>query len=138
MFLCKNGDVKIGGFCEPPSLRELDRRSIAHLDYMAPEQAMGPGNLQSDLYSVGAILWEILVATPFSVENVARVGFEADSEWREFFEQALAIDPAERAESARELRSLLAPYADPMRDKATRVMSALVHTLVAQLRDDSR
>jgi hypothetical protein len=104
---------------------------------MAPEQARGGGDSLSDLYSAGAVLWELLVATPFSADAVNQLEFESGSGWNELFALTLALDPSQRAASARELSAILAPFAVPMRDKANRAMSGLVNAISPRVDGES-
>ncbi|MBK7580674.1 MAG: serine/threonine protein kinase [Myxococcales bacterium] len=127
------GEVKIGGFAVARSLREFNRQSAGHVDYMAPECATGAAGLTSDLYSAGAISWELLLGQRRLVgESTSPTGIRLDlpGEWDAFFARAVADAPASRAESAMELMAMLA--AVPRRD-AARTRAELAE-LVAHVR----
>lgn len=100
------------------------------LKYMAPEQLRGTGvDRKTDVYSVGVVLWEMLTAkTLFDGENEANtfslVSLGAQQPPSAFAAQvppaldaavmkALAIDPARRTTSAREMATELARALSP-------------------------
>lgn len=75
----REGDVKVVDF---GIARALAQSSVSHSDmvvgsihYISPEQAMGEaGSAQSDLYSLGVVLFEMLAGrTPYDGENLAAV-----------------------------------------------------------------
>ena len=55
------GEVKLGGFAVASALREFNRQSEGHIGSMAPECLGGAPDVRSDLYSAGAILWEMVL-----------------------------------------------------------------------------
>jgi serine/threonine protein kinase len=94
-------------------------------DYMAPEQIKGQrGDARTDIYSVGAILYEMLTGeVPFSGNNVhaamrakmqedptppRRLRNEISPQLEEIVLRALEREPQDRFESAFELREALA------------------------------
>jgi eukaryotic-like serine/threonine-protein kinase len=94
-------------------------------DYMAPEQVKGlRGDARTDIYSLGAILYEMLTgAVPFPSDNVyaamraktredptppRRLRHEIPPAVEEIILHALESDPRNRFESALELREALA------------------------------
>ena len=97
--------------------------------YMSPEQARGLPNvdLRSDLWSLGVIVFRALTgALPFRgsamgdivvnvctapIPSVREVAPDLDPSWDAFFARALARDPAQRFQSARELAGQLAALA---------------------------
>ena len=135
VFLYRTGQIKIGGFSLPSSLRDFDRMRETHLAYTPPEQPSGVIDERSDLFATGAMLWELVAAQPFVLADALQFRFDPESGWNAFFERTLAPNPDSRASSARELRAMLEPFAEPMREKATRTMSSLVNELMRQNRE---
>ncbi|MCC6669319.1 MAG: serine/threonine protein kinase [Polyangiaceae bacterium] len=127
------GEVKLGGFWVAAALRDFNRQSEGHHGYMAPECAAGTVDERSDLYSAGAIVWELLLGrrrTPGEATLSTEIRPDLTPEWDRFFARAIAHAPEARAESAMELMALLA--AVPRRDaSATRHDLA---TLVSHVR----
>jgi len=94
------------------------------VEYMAPEQVRGGGiDPRTDIYAVGAVLFHALVGRPpFAGDNPIAVGFAhctekvpvpsaarlgLDTSWDAVVVRALAKDPAQRWQSALELRDAL-------------------------------
>jgi serine/threonine-protein kinase len=128
-----NGEVKLGGFAVASALREFNRQSEGHVGTMAPECSGGAPDVRSDLYSGGAILWEMLLGRRRAPgESVCVTASRSDlaPEWDAFFARAVADDPEARAGSAMELMSLLA--AVPRREAST--TRKHLASLVTQLR----
>lgn len=75
--------------------------------YAAPEQEKNPEDVtvQSDLYSVGVILYRMLSGRlPDNfLPSLSRYNPELDSDWDDFIIKALAYDPRNRFENAREM-----------------------------------
>ncbi|MCC6748121.1 MAG: serine/threonine protein kinase [Deltaproteobacteria bacterium] len=133
-----HGAVKLTDF---GLARAMDRARITHpdilkgkLSYMAPEMAFGhPASVQSDLFSVGVVLWETLVGRKLFegaddvevVLGVRRAEIPALSSMRKdlpppfsrIVERSLAREPKDRYASARqmgrELAGLLRRVAEP-------------------------
>jgi len=76
------GSAKVTDFGIARSLDEegltADGRVLGTTDYVSPEQAMGqPVTGQSDVYSLGIVLWEMLVGSPpFQGENQVAVAMK--------------------------------------------------------------
>ena len=115
--------------------------------YMAPEQARGEDSVgpQSDVYALGAILFELLSSQPFhqgktvqallgstlTQRPVAPSSWAPDSgiapELDDICLRALALDPSERFPTARELHDAIERYLDGERDAERRREQASAH-----------
>ena len=81
------------------SRRDDDRRRTRHPGYLAPERAAGlPASVQSDLYSVGAVMVEALTGTRVAAGTDLPDGLP--SVLHRVVGRAMAIDPKSRFESA--------------------------------------
>jgi len=64
------GDVRVRGFgIWPARVREVTPPDQEESRYLAPEQTREPGAPRSDLYAVGAILFETLTGQPFAQDG---------------------------------------------------------------------
>jgi Protein kinase domain len=87
--------------------------------YLAPERAAGlPASVQSDLYSVGAVMVEALTGTRLTAGAELPSGLPASVS--HVAARAMALDPRSRFESADAMLTALRPPANPA-DVATRV-----------------
>jgi len=125
---------------------------IGTAQYLSPEQAQGkPVHPSSDLYSVGVVIYEMLTGTvPFTGETALEIAMkhlntvpeppsakrppglgEVPHELDSVVLRALAKDPADRYQSAREMDADLArvaqglPVAKETEDAATMVLSGV-------------
>jgi serine/threonine-protein kinase len=107
-------------------------------DYMAPEQIKGlRGDTRSDIYSLGAMLYEMLTGkVPFPGENVyatmraklhddpippRRLRYEISPQFEEIVLRALERNPSDRFESAFEMKeALMHPESVPLTGRASR------------------
>jgi serine/threonine-protein kinase len=127
----RNGSVKLidFGIAMDATLRKMTWAHMSHAlgtpDYMAPEQIKGlRGDARTDVYSLGAILYEMLTGrVPFPAENVMaemrsklednptpprELRSDLSPEAEEIVLRALERDPNDRFQSALELREALA------------------------------
>ncbi|MCY1059053.1 serine/threonine-protein kinase [Nannocystis sp. SCPEA4] len=98
--------------------------------YMAPEQAAGePASMRSDIYGLGAILYHVLTgAPPAPREPLARREPKLPAELAAIVDRAMARDPGQRYDLAREL-------ADDLRQHlAGRLVAAHRYTLAELVR----
>jgi|GEM_PF-2962520 len=116
------------GIAKPPDAVESLTRTgstVGTTGYLSPEQIQGkPAGPRSDLYSLGCVIFKMLTGKPpFAGENdlavrwahasdnrplVSHVLPELGERYDAFFLKALAIDPAQRFASGRELAEALA------------------------------
>src|SRR5262249_11423652 len=139
-----NGNVKLidFGIAMDTTLRKMTWAHMSHAlgtpDYMAPEQIKGlRGDARTDVYSLGAILYEMLTGqVPFPAENVfvqmrsklagnpippRELRSDISPEVEEIALRALERDPSDRFQSALELREALAhPKSVRLTDRAAR------------------
>ncbi|NJN19558.1 MAG: Stk1 family PASTA domain-containing Ser/Thr kinase [Oscillochloris sp.] len=118
--------------------------SFGTVDYLSPEQAQGrPALPQSDIYSLGVVLYEMLTGRlPFSGENAIAVAMKHVSEHprppRQLNSQippglealilrALAKDPAQRPASAAAFAGMLRDY-DRLANQETQINPGAVRT----------
>src|SRR3984957_1548293 len=88
--------------------------------YLAPERAAGlPASVQSDLYSVGAVMVEALTGTRVAAGTELPGGLR--SALHGIAGRALAVDPKNRFESADAMLDALRPPANPA-DTPTRII----------------
>jgi serine/threonine protein kinase len=128
VWLTRQGEAKLGDF---GLARDLDRREpaadtrpVGTLAYMSPEQAVGkPADERSDLYSLGALIYELVCGRPpFTANEAAGLLLRhlytlptPPSRYREDLPVALeklvlallAKEPHRRPQSAREVLSTL-------------------------------
>ena len=139
VLVSKNGQVKISDFGIARALRGAAAYAtvsvVGHMSYMAPEQATGDvTDERSDLFAIGAILWELLCGAPLfrrDHEAATLLAIVNDpipapstvrpelARWDAFFVRALERVPSARYESARAMcDALLALQLDlgPPRD----------------------
>jgi serine/threonine protein kinase len=124
-----NGHVKVADF---GLARAMDRGSVTapnvvkgKVGYLAPEMFDGASaSVQSDLYGVGIVLWEVLAGQPLyrgrtdletlrrvrrgEVPSLSGVRPDAPSALRDLVHRCLAKDPKDRFDSARQVARELA------------------------------
>jgi serine/threonine-protein kinase len=136
----------------PPELRPMAKdvteagAAMGTLGYLAPEQYrgdLGPHTEASDVYSLGAILFEIVVGRPLcpfkEVDSYAKweadgrplqqvpLGMDVPPELESLWREALAFEPHHRLGTVKELRQRLEKYLAGDRDMAKRRELAREH-----------
>ena len=102
--LCDFGFAKI-------SLRTLKASGSGTIDYIAPEQAMGRPKFQSDVFSLGLVLYRLLSGKlpewPFNWPMVGheRLAAKVRPELVEMLKKAIQLDPANRYRDAVQMMS---------------------------------
>ena len=91
------------------SLRTLKASGSGTIDYIAPEQAMGRPKFQSDVFSVGLVLYRLLSGKlpewPYKWPMVGhdRLETRLRPEFADFLRKAIKLDPADRYRNATEM-----------------------------------
>jgi serine/threonine-protein kinase len=131
IFISKRGDVKLGDFGIAHAVRRDSKTQAGTLKgkygYMSPEQVVGrPIDARSDLFAVGVVLAELLTGRRLfsaaadldvllkvrdvKLDRLDKYGGEIPPALDRIVRRALRKDPAERAQSASEMREELADY----------------------------
>jgi len=88
------------------SLRTLKASGSGTIDYIAPEQAMGRPKFQSDVFSLGLVLYRLfsgkLPEWPFEwpLDGHERLASRLRPEFTEFLRKAIQLDPSKRYRDA--------------------------------------
>jgi eukaryotic-like serine/threonine-protein kinase len=133
VLLTEDGHVKVSDFGIAKTVDDVDQTQTAELvatpGYLAPERLAGePASPQSDLYSVGVLLYEALSGrrpfqgdAPLAVMRAIERGDAEPLKWLRpalpgdlvgVIERAMRRDPSERFDSATEMAAALEPAAD--------------------------
>jgi serine/threonine-protein kinase len=145
VFLTRSGQVKLIDFGIARLLGSLESEAelsvgpvIGTPGFMAPEQAQGLNEevgVQSDVWAVGAILFELLTGLPVHYEartlfqkltsgafseapKLASIAPDASPELQDLVDRALAFDKSERWRDACEMRSALLELFEVPPDRA--------------------
>ncbi|MBU1218258.1 serine/threonine protein kinase [Myxococcota bacterium] len=150
VILSFDGDVKVAGFgLEPVSLNaaNLERFDFRTIGYIAPEIISKPSDdTSADIFSVGAILYEMLTGMPAFLDKNARAVLSRikkstytpperiipgiDRELTAIISKCLSIDPADRFRSPGELARILEGWLKKRRpDYNRRNLSKLIKGL---------
>jgi len=93
------------------SLRTLKASGSGTIDYIAPEQAMGRPKFQSDVFSLGLVLYRLfsgkLPEWPFKWPMVGyeRLRVRVSPDFMEMLRKSIQLDPADRYRSAVEMNA---------------------------------
>jgi serine/threonine-protein kinase len=120
ILLSRQGDVKLTdfGIARAFSALETTNSIRGKLKYMAPEQARGVVDPRADLFSLGAVLFELLSGTPLRTRTDLLAIAQGDTGRQERLRElptevadvvasCVAADPGERPQRAAELASAL-------------------------------
>jgi serine/threonine-protein kinase len=131
IFISKRGDVKLGDFGIAHAQRRDSKTQAGTLKgkygYMSPEQVVGrPIDARSDLFAVGVVLAELLTGRRLfsaaadldvllkvrdvKLDRLDKYGGDIPPALDRIVRRALKKDPAERAQTASEMREELADY----------------------------
>jgi hypothetical protein len=146
IILSAEGEVKLADFGIVKSNRRTSQTQVGmvkgNANFMSPEQARGQVvDRRSDLFSVGLVLYFSMTnRLPYDGENDLEVLYKAASGpspevWeridtlpspaREALGRALALDRAERFQSAAEFAAVLGPHLGGAKNEAARLMKDL-------------
>lgn len=148
LFLTYDGQVKLLDFGIAKSIELVDLPGLGSikgkLAYMSPEQARaGQVDQRSDLYSVGIMIWEAVACQPFvergetspetlekrkvgEVRSLEALCPEIDPALLTICQKALSPEPAQRFQSAQELRAQLLDFLRKRKGQPTREAVAQV------------
>ena len=110
--LFPGNQLKLGDFgFAKLSLRTLKASGSGTIDYIAPEQAMGRPKFQSDVFSMGLVLYRLfsgkLPEWPFEWPLVGheRLTARVRPEFVEMLQKAIQLDPAKRYRDATQMQA---------------------------------
>ena len=131
ILISKRGEIKLTDFGLAKATTQLERTDPGvvkgKFSYLAPEAALGqPVDARTDIFALGIVLWEMLAGRRLflgetdyqtvklvqkaEVPSLQRVNPEADAEFEAVLHKALARDPAQRFQSARDFGDALTGY----------------------------
>jgi hypothetical protein len=143
ILLSATGEVKLVDFGIAKANKRMTKTQVGmvkgNANFMAPEQARGqPVDTRSDLFSLGAVMYfcfrnELLYDGPNDLDVLYRAASGPTPEnWDrishvpppgpEIMARALALDPDNRYQSAREFAEALAPHISGMKNAAASLM----------------
>jgi eukaryotic-like serine/threonine-protein kinase len=159
VLVSRTGQVKLSDFGIARALRDASKyvtvSLVGHMSYMAPEQTSGhETDERSDLFSIGVILWELLVgkalfrrateaATLLAIVNdpapppSEERGELAEPLWDAFFARALAREPGGRYQTAREMGDALLGLLDKIGPPRPDELPALVRQAAEDVRAEN-
>ena len=108
--LFENNQLKLADFgFAKVSVRTLKASGSGTVDYIAPEQAMGRPKFQSDVFSMGLVLYRLfsgkLPEWPFKwpMPGHDRLQARVSSEFIDMLKKSMQLDPADRYKNARQM-----------------------------------
>ena len=131
ILVSKRGEIKLTDFGLAKATTQLERTDPGvvkgKFSYLAPEAALGqPVDARTDVFALGIVLWEMLAGRRLflgetdyqtvklvqkaEIPSLQRVNPEADAEFEAVLHKALARDPAQRFQSARDFGDALTGY----------------------------
>jgi serine/threonine protein kinase len=146
ILLSSSGEVKLFDFGIVKACGRNTRTQVGHVKgnacFMSPEQARGQEvDARSDLYSLALVIFACLAnRTLYTGENHLELLYQAacgpgeperaaimhlPSPAPEILMKALAVDPADRFQTAQEFAAALAPHTRNMRNEAARLLEEL-------------
>ncbi|MFW6050693.1 MAG: serine/threonine protein kinase [Myxococcota bacterium] len=140
ILLSKRGEVKVTDFGLAKATTQLEKTDPGvvkgKFSYLAPEAAMGQAvDARADVFALGIVLWEMLAGRRLflgetdyqtvklvqqaNVPSISKLNPEVDEEFEQVLNTALARDPNDRYQTAREFGDALAGYLFSHRMKVT-------------------
>ncbi|MCB9593644.1 MAG: serine/threonine protein kinase [Sandaracinaceae bacterium] len=131
ILLSKRGEIKVTDFGLAKATTQLEKTDPGvvkgKFSYLAPEAAKGEDvDARADIFALGIVLWEMLAGRRLflgetdyqtvklvqqaDVPSLSRINPEVDEELEAVLQKALAVDPRNRFESAREFGDALASF----------------------------
>lgn len=154
ILISKRGEVKVTDFGLAKASTQLEKTDPGvvkgKFSYLAPEAAQGEHvDARADLFAMGIVLWEMLAGRRLflgetdyqtvklvqqaQVPSLSRLNPEVDAEFEAVIAKALARDPNERYQSAREMGDAFAGYLFSHQLKVTSYdIANLVKAVLAQ------
>ena len=131
ILISKRGEVKVTDFGLAKASTQLEKTDPGvvkgKFSYLAPEAALGdPVDERADIFALGIVLWEMIAGRRLflgesdyqtiklvqqaNVPSLAAINHEADENLERVLGKALAKNPADRYQSAREMSDALAGF----------------------------
>jgi len=131
LMLSRRGEIKVTDFGLAKATTQLEKTDPGvvkgKFSYLAPEQALGQeADARADVFALGVVLWEMLAGRRLflgetdyqtvklvqqaNIPSLQRLNPEVDAEFEEVLGKALARDPNDRYQSAREMGDALTGF----------------------------